>query len=100
MRDARQMLPVRRPAESFLFLSGPKPDFDGQVELESSGLVIHKVDEEFLKQLAEKGIADAARLAGDCAVCVQFTGTDSTTDLLRPVAFHEALVLVTDVRSQ
>jgi len=100
MSDSRQMLPARHPAESFLFLAGPQPVFDGQNVKTSSGLVIHKVDEAFLKRLAQKGFTDIAKVAGECAVCIEFAGTDSVTDLLRPVAFHEALVLATDVRSR
>jgi hypothetical protein len=91
---------ARRPAESFLFLSGPQPTFDGQNVILPSGLIIHKVDRTFLESLAQKGIGGVEALAGDCAVCVQSTGSDSVSDLLRPVAFHESLVLATDVRSR
>jgi len=94
------MLPARHRAESFLFLGGPQPVFDGLTVHVPSGVVIHKVDSVFLEGLEKKGVADVAKVAGDCAVCIQFAGSDSTSDLLRPVAFHDALVLATDVRSR
>lgn len=93
-------LPARRRAESFLFLSGPRPSFEGQHVATPSGLVVHKVDASFLERLTHIGITNLPNVVGECGLCIQNTGTDSTSDLLRPTAFHEGLVLTTDIRSR
>ncbi|MGB6483759.1 MAG: hypothetical protein WBE86_09770 [Candidatus Acidiferrales bacterium] len=99
MTASDQVVPTRRPAESFLFLAGPQPTFESQSVKLSNGLVLHKVDRLFLDGLVKKGVTNAAEFAGDCTVCVEFNGTDSPSDLMRPLAFQEALILATDVRS-
>lgn len=100
MTDRGPILPARRPAESFAFLEGPQPIFEGQNVESLRGLVIDKVNGAFLQNLEQKGIGGVATLARDCAVCVHCVGTDSLIDLLRPAAFHCALILATDVRSR
>jgi Apea-like HEPN len=100
VREQRQALPARQRVESFLFLGGPKPTFESPCVKLPSGLVVHKVNAAFLQNLTKGGVKNIESVAKDCAVCIQFTATDSTRDLLRSVAFNEALVLITDVRSR
>jgi hypothetical protein len=99
MRQTKQV-PARSAARSISFLEGPFPEFDGPSIQIEAGLSVHKVDKPFLMELESRGVANVTAIAGGCKVCVQFQGTDSIEDLLRPNAFQEALVIATDVRAQ
>jgi hypothetical protein len=85
---------------SILFLDGPSPAFkEPKIEV-TRGLFLHKIDKTLLTQFERAGAPNAVSLAGDCKVCVVMEGTASTEDLLRPDAFHTALVLASDIRCQ
>jgi len=92
--------PIRRRTESFVFLDGPQPTFEESTVEIATGLALYQVNAPFLENLAKKGVGDVAAVADGCATCIHGTGTDSTADLLRPGAFHDALILATDVRAR
>ena len=94
-----QAIPQRGPTESYIFLSGTKPNFEGEPVNISPVLTLYKVGNAFLEELSRAiGISNVRELAQDCSLCVHCTGNEFLLDVMRPYAFHLSLILATDVR--
>lgn len=93
-------LPPRRPAHSILILEGASPTFEGRSIEISPSFSLNKIDQAFVDNLRKLGVSNVDSLVGDCKLCIQICGTDSTEDLMRPTALQSALLLASDVRAQ
>ena len=99
MRE-KPKLPPRRRANSILMLEGASPTFEGRSIEISPSFSVNKIDQGFVENLRKAGVRNIDSLVGECKVCIQICGTDSTEDLMRPTAFQSALLLSGDVRAQ
>ncbi len=84
--------PAFSPARSILFLGGVDLDFPEQHIEIAPNFVLGRTNNEFVTQLVEAGLDGAHELVEGLNAFLEFRGTTSTVDLLRPQTFATALI--------